>query len=660
MTEELDSQFVALQAALAGRYSLERELGRGGMGVVYLAHEVRLDRPVALKVLPPALAADDSLRERFLREARTSAKLSHPNIVPIYAVDEVGDFVFFAMAYVEGDTLGRSVRTRGRLSAADAVRMLREIAWALGYAHARGVIHRDVKPDNILLESGTGRAIVGDFGIARVAQQQGLTGVGQIVGTPEFMSPEQASGGDVDARSDLYSLGVVGYYALTGELPFKARTVPAILAQHLTQPPPPLASVAVEAPRRLARVIDRCLAKDPASRFQSAEALAEALESSQTQPRPIPAALRIWLSGADTLKMAYGVWLGLGVVALGFILAADLYQLMVMTERIPESFAGTWMPLWSWIKIVLTVLGLPLPILAGLRLLQTRRLLAAGYRIGDVRLALKVHVETRREELTYQSRIDPPWATRAFRKLSLGVIAVAFASGLAAILVPGSLPAPNGNALVFLKVFGWSSLVAGPAALVGYLYPGRRLSSRDLWTELRQKFWSSRAGDVIQWVAEIGLKRTTLTGQPTHRPTELAIGMAAQVLFQALPAHIRRGLSELPGVVRRLEADAQRMRQRIEEMTNLEGEAIRDPAKEENHVRREEVQAELRSARETAQLHHTALVTALETLRLDLLRLRGGMQDLKNITADLTAARALGERIDRLLEGSREVEEHLR
>src|SRR4029077_3056649 len=161
-----DRLFLDFQSALAGRYSLERELGRGGMGIVYLAREVRLDRLVAIKLLPPARASDGRLRDRFLREARTAAKLSHPHIIPIFAVDEVGEFVFFAMAYVAGETLTERVSRRGPLPPSDAARVLREVAWALAYAHSQGLVHRDVKPDNIMLEETTGRALVADFGIA--------------------------------------------------------------------------------------------------------------------------------------------------------------------------------------------------------------------------------------------------------------------------------------------------------------------------------------------------------------------------------------------------------------------------------------------------------------------------------------------------------------
>src|SRR6476646_5679953 len=159
-------EFLDLQAALAGEYSLQREIGRGGMGIVYLARDVQLDRDVAIKVLPTHLAHTTQARERFVREARTAAGLSHPHIVPIHRVGEAKGFVFFVMSYVEGETLGERLRAKGPLPPAETMRIMREVAWAIAYAHGRGIVHRDIKPDNILLEANTGRALVTDFGIA--------------------------------------------------------------------------------------------------------------------------------------------------------------------------------------------------------------------------------------------------------------------------------------------------------------------------------------------------------------------------------------------------------------------------------------------------------------------------------------------------------------
>src|SRR5256714_4546312 len=195
-------EFLELQAALVGEYFLQRELGRGGMGVVYLARDVQLDRDVAIKVLPSHLARTAESRERFVREARTAAKLSHPHIVPIHRVGEAGGFVYFVMSYVEGETLGERLRTHGPLPPADAARVMREVAWALAYAHGRGIVHRDVKPDNILLEAGTGRAMVTDFGIAHGGGPgDDATDFGEIMGKGHFLSPEQAAGETIDGRS---------------------------------------------------------------------------------------------------------------------------------------------------------------------------------------------------------------------------------------------------------------------------------------------------------------------------------------------------------------------------------------------------------------------------------------------------------------------------
>jgi serine/threonine-protein kinase len=274
----LGSEFSELWTALASQYAVDRELGRGGMGAVFLARDVRLDRFVAIKVLPPHLAAESELRELFLREARTAGRLSHPNIVPVFRADELAGHPFFAMPFIEGENLAERVSAQGPLPAADAVRFLREVAWALAYAHARGVVHRDVKPENIMIERGSGRAIVTDFGIARVEFGPTLSRDDLIVGTASYMSPEQINGEALDGRSDLYALGVVGFLLLSGRLPFAAASVAAILNAHLNHPAPALASVAPRVPAPIAAVIDRCLEKRREARYPTGESLADALE----------------------------------------------------------------------------------------------------------------------------------------------------------------------------------------------------------------------------------------------------------------------------------------------------------------------------------------------------------------------------------------------
>lgn len=284
-----DAELAELAAALGREYAIERELGRGGMGVVLLGRDLRLDRLVAIKVLPRERAADAAHRQRFLREARTAAKLSHPNIVPTLHADEAGPFAYFTMPYIEGETLAERVEIRGRLTAREVARLLREAAWALAYAHARGVVHRDIKPENILVERATGRVLVNDFGIAFEAEASRLTGDDHLVGTAAFMSPEQILGRELDGRSDLYSLGVVGFWLLAGRHPFEGAAAPAVLVKHATEPAPPLRTLVPEVPEGLAAAIDRCLAKEPDARWPSGEALAEALAAVEDELAGAPA-----------------------------------------------------------------------------------------------------------------------------------------------------------------------------------------------------------------------------------------------------------------------------------------------------------------------------------------------------------------------------------
>ena len=281
--QKIAPEFAELAAALGAQYELEREIGRGGMGVVYLARDVRLDRPVAIKTLPRNLT-DSATRDRFLREARTAASLSHPNIVPIYRADETGGFVYFAMAYVEGGSLAERVKAEGPLGAREAAGYLRDVALALGYAHAHGVIHRDVKAENILIERASGRAMVTDFGIARVADAAPLTMTGHVLGTVHYMSPEQVAGEKLDGRTDIYALGVVGFLALSGAFPFDSETASAVLVAHVTKRAPSLAAAAPNVPPALAAVVDRCLMRETSARWATGGDVAKALEQVLASP----------------------------------------------------------------------------------------------------------------------------------------------------------------------------------------------------------------------------------------------------------------------------------------------------------------------------------------------------------------------------------------
>ena len=271
-----------IERVLTAHYELDTEIGRGGMGVVYRARDRRLKRHVAIKVLPPELAFQSAIKIRFLREAETAAQLSHPNIVPIYTVDELEGLVFFVMAYISGDNLAKRLHDTGVLPVEDVRRVTREVADALAYAHERGVVHRDIKPDNILLDANTGRTMVTDFGIARAASGGDagrLTATGMAIGTPAYMSPEQAAGDrEIDGRSDLYSLGIVAYQMLVGEPPFVANSTPAMLVKHISERPTPVTQRRSDIPQDLARAVMLLLEKDPAMRFPSAASLVTALD----------------------------------------------------------------------------------------------------------------------------------------------------------------------------------------------------------------------------------------------------------------------------------------------------------------------------------------------------------------------------------------------
>ncbi|MEA3247264.1 MAG: serine/threonine-protein kinase [Gemmatimonadota bacterium] len=614
-----DREFIDFQQVVAGRYSLERELGRGGMGIVYLARELRLARPVAVKVLPRTLAAaKPELRERFVREAQMAAQLSHPNIVPIHHVDDAGEFVFFVMAYIDGETLGERLRARGALPPPEAARILREVGWALAYAHLRGIVHRDVKPDNILLERATGRALVTDFGIAGDVATPSTADGGYVRGTIHFLSPEQAAGAAVDGRSDLYSLGITAYYALTGALPFDAPSAAAVMAAHATRRPAPITTAAPHVPLRLAQAVERCLEKLPELRWPTGEALAEAVDAAFEQPRELPAPLRVWLSRGDRMRGVAFILALYGTGAIAALVGSGQYAVAAAV------IAGAG-----------ALVALP-------AINSIRRLIAGGFTLADIRGAVATHIHRRREELEYES--TQTLAVTPGRVFAAGA-AVGAIGGIAAVaarLQPGAvwlIPVA-----IMASVLGGGLLVLGLARAAVLSRGSEKLS-------LRLRFWRSGLGERLFRLAGVGMKRPAATvALPQH--TEVALGRALEALFTSLPKATRRELKDVPATVRRLEGDAQKLRDAIGRFDEAAAAATR--------AGREADARSLERERDDAAERLATTVTALETIRLGLLRLQIGAVPVSTVTEAIAAAEQVGRDLAIAADARREVSVELR
>ncbi|MDP2577744.1 MAG: serine/threonine-protein kinase [Candidatus Palauibacterales bacterium] len=288
----------ALELATAGDYEIHHEVGRGGMGRVFLAREIALDRLVALKVLPPSLMFDDSLVERFMREARLVAQLHHPNIISIFSVYNSHNLCFYSMNYVPGRTLTQVMHASPVLPLPEVERILSEAAAGLAYAHRQGVVHRDIKPGNLLID-GDNHVHVSDFGIAKaLSANTTLTDTGAVIGTPQYMAPEQYEGVDVDGRADQYSLAVVGYQLLCGHCPFESESMKELLYRHLFSPPRPVNATRPETPMPLRDAIHKALSKDRADRFDTMDDFKAAIEGNG------PPIFVSWLDSASGEKSA--------------------------------------------------------------------------------------------------------------------------------------------------------------------------------------------------------------------------------------------------------------------------------------------------------------------------------------------------------------------
>ncbi|MDX2260390.1 MAG: serine/threonine-protein kinase [Gemmatimonadales bacterium] len=624
------ADFIALQEALVGRYSLERELGRGGMGTVYLARDLRLERPVAIKALHPALAADPNARARFLSEARTAARLAHPHIIPIYAVEESSTAPLLVMAMIDGETLGARLRTRGPLPADDAARVVREIAWALDHAHANGVVHRDLTLDNILLERHTGRALLGDFGLAHRSDDQDA---GPVFGTPGYLAPELIRGEAATPASDLYALGVVGWATLTGRLPFAGETS-AVLAKHLMQPAPALAPLAHGASPRLVAGIMQCLAKDPDARPASATALLGALERA---PEPIAIAppLRGWFTRWERIAPIYSI--ATPLLALQTWLLATAYYRTV-DERLLVAM------------MVSTALSLSLiPIVAHctFELAQLRRLRGEGFSLADIRAALP---HWRASEQVQQEREGMrPLASRVIRDLTV-VFAVT-------ILIDIFLIEPNIQLLKFASqaVRTWVLGLTGfmPALYlftmigvgIGFVSPGFRLSARGRVRRLLDRFWHSRLAEGVAAFAASGQRAISASASTLHRPTEMVLGLAVDDLWRAIPESLRADLGDVPSLAHTLERGATELRGLITSLQ--ESEASDDISTLDR--------AGLVEARHGLEARHRETIATLERVRLQLLRLLADRQQTGALTQQLEAARTIEASLHRDVAGHAEV-----
>jgi hypothetical protein len=605
-----------LQSTLRGRYLIERELGQGGMGAVYLAQDLSLQRPVAIKVLPPELATHAELRERFLRETRMAAGFSHPNIVPVHAVEEHPHLLCFVMGFIEGETLGQRVRRAGPLTAADALRLLQEVAWALSYAHGRGVVHRDIKPDNILIERATGRALVTDFGIARTtatASTSALTRVGEVVGTPQFMSPEQAAGEKVDGRSDLYSLGVVAFVAVTGRALFDAPHAAAVMAMHLTQAPPKVAALRPDLPQALCAAIDTCLEKDPANRFESGEALAAALGRLRAGRPEIAPALRLFqLQASQTFR------------AIVMILAVEL---MLASVGFGAGNADRLIP---WIVGAAIAWGI-----VGQMVGRARALLRSGFSFDDVRAGMRA-IQEERLEARAQELIDPAEQKRETRRRRV-IIAGGLYAVLATAYVLKRMRVEYAPGLYRLTLPGtitlFSSAVIFGLSLALLLMNASRASVLD---RLAMFVWSSPCG---RWVFRRAARG--LTPGATAAPAALTASRPL-ALIAGMPRAMRLELKECKSRIQQLEQalDALANRQRDLDAAIAQADAPTQTTTPAMRARHAELLQDLSQARAATIAKREQLAGALENVRLQLLRMQSGVGSRADVLAELRTAEA--------------------
>ncbi len=595
-----------VREALAPHYILEKELGRGGMGAVYLARDVRLDRLVAIKFLPPDMALREDLRARFLQETRTAASFSHPNIVPVHAVEERDRVLCFVMGYVEGETLTARISRTGPMTPTEAVRLLQECAWALSYAHGRGVVHRDVKPDNILIDRGSGRALITDFGISRTQEASGLTMVGEIVGTPQYMSPEQASGDALDGRSDLYSLGIVAFFAFTGRLPFDSSSAHGYLTAHITRPAPPLASVRPDIPQALASAVDRLLEKDPAGRFQTGEELAEALDPLRSSRKEIAPAIRVFNAKASQV-------------------VRNSIMLLALAPTISRSVRGDADQFVLFLMVFAAAVALLFQAIG-----QLRELAAQGFTHEDLRTGM-LGISAEEEEARAQMRAAPDWSER--RKLKRRLSIMGLITGAALIYYGLSLRVPMPTGGFRTPRIGMVSSGVGAAILMVTLVYAIASGGAARMDGRLRRIWT---GVIGRKLFERAARR--VKARPNARVASVELGPLT--LFEGLTKELRRELTDVSRVMNSLNATQQELLEREATLATSQAEATRGTSGVATATL-DRVVTELTDARTAATHKREEVTAALERLRLELIRLRSGVGTVQDVRAEAERAKRL-------------------
>ena len=621
MTPSLE--FLALQGAVAGRFALVRELGRGGMGVVFLARDLSLERDIAIKLLPPHLGDDATTRERFVREARTAAALQHPHIVPIHAVEQAGDLLYFVMAYIDGETLAGRVQRAGSLPAREAMQLMQSLAWALGYAHGRGVVHRDIKPENILLDRATGRPMLADFGIAHVESRATLSEPDVALGSIAYVSPEQASGAAPDARSDLYSLGATLYFALSGRSPVEAPSAMAMLARLLNDTTVPVASIRPDLPPALSDAVNRCLAHRVEDRFKSADELAQAMGDALAVVRP---------ARPEARDVARTAQLSIAFVGIG-IAGTALTGGELLAGLISQDAAAVGIGL-SCAAALLGVAGNLGAMGAAAR---------AGASSDEVLSVLSDEITdavASYRMVMARSELD----RRSLRVIYGLCIALAFAPGLK----PWALGRHSDPTHVFLAWLGLAPLFFGVVGL--YQLRGDRPAPRWMRSNLKNgvgDFLSTvglrfarvlTSATWIQRLAGFGAPPTPANASGASATAMLRIDVDA--IWQELGASVRSRLSDVRPLARALETSSAALRTRLAATdAALAGMPSPNPERLALEGQRARVQARLLECG-----------AALESLRSDLLRLQAGLIEPVVLSEDLERVREVGRRVDAELE----------